>query len=1491
MEGREPPPSPSPSPYRNPSTLFKDITNFKTPKASSRISNFQSPGPKFFTASKQTPGTSSSFRRRPSLAPSNSGRIKAASRKLKAFELEQSQSSRKAQIQKEQSLKSLAKSLSVWLNFLFQNPTSCGCNLSVDGDRTGTLPKGKRDSDPGSAVGVDSAWRDPKRQRDSSWRAVSAVAFSSSKYLNLRSSLEHVCSVDDLTQRMRLYLSMGSCKEVFDAMTHVAKNIDEGRLKMKAHCPLVTDFGLKEKATRILMSYNPIWLRIGLYIVFGGDSLLSDTDANSDEELRFLKMIIEKQFFAHSGLAKDYAYNKKVEGLYRPGYYEALGNVTLKRFLMLALILDRAKCQSSLSLKYGIDGVDGGSPLLFTVESRIKSSHQVIHDFLSSDVMLGEGNISAHLVVLGYKVSYQQHPLVEYDFRVTDLFADLQDGVRLCRAIQLLLDDASILTKMVVPADTLKKNMANCGIALQYLKQAGVVLHDEDGMMIVADDIAGGDKELTLSLLWNMFVHLQLPLLVKKTNLAEEICKIRGSVISFDSSSLEMILKWIQAICENYDCKVDSFASLVDGKAIWCLLDYYFRKQLCCGRSSKDRNKSSQEESIMLATDYSDAVHNFLLSQKLLTLLGNFPEVLQISDILEYNGARNDRSVVILLVFLSSQLIVKKNMDQLNFHKLLGCDCQSTDRKYTCMGCYVRPEATQIKEETYDHHTEDSVRKFKAIQAWWQDMAERNHKSVAKPTSPTSLNLSTNKDSVNIEKVNTDKGNYEGGSIVTHHISAPDLVKAAIVVQRYIRGWLARLRYIHGVALVDKSCNLCQENVARDLQVRAENTEKRNYEGGSIVTHDISAPDLVKAAIVVQRYIRGWLARLRYIHGVALVDKSCNLCQENVARDLQVRAENTEKRNDEGGSIVTHHISAPDLVKAAIVVQRYIRGWLVRLRYIHGVALVDKSCNLCQENVARDLQVRAENTEKSNYEGGNIVTHDISAPDLFKAAIVVQRYIRGWLARLRYIHGVTLVDKSCNLCQESVARDLQVRAAIKIQFAWKNFSVRHSLLYQHSAATKIQSHFRGWLLRRRFHINRQAIIKIQSVYRMSKCWKAYQQYKIAAVSATVIQSYIRGCFARKGAENHRLLIVAIQRYFRGWLIRSQFSCQRQAAVKIQSAIRGLIWRQSFHCHRQAAVEIQRIVRGQISRNRLLGAASLRPIVRNGCPLNSTGALYMGAELNKVVCSVLKLQRWWRSVMSLNFRTNSAVIIQSHIRGWFARQKAARDRQCIVVIQSCWRGYLLRRKETEGQLLELRLRVQKSATNIDDSMRIINRLVAALSELQTMKSISGILHTCVTLDKATAHSQKCCEKLVEEGAVKTLLKIFGSATRSIPDQEVQKHVLSTLRNLARYPHLVEVLIDSPGSVETVACEFVRNKEEGYFTASELLKKVCSSSKGIEAVRRSPALLKRLHNLVEELSRKAGNNDKRNAGRVTVAREATERRLSEAVEIMKMVKQRY
>lgn len=77
-----------------------------------------------------------------------------------------------------------------------------------------------------------------------------------------------------------------------------------------------------------------------------------------------------------------------------------------------------------------------------------------------------------------------------------------------------------------------------------------------------------------------------------------------------------------------------------------------------------------------------------------------------------------------------------------------------------------------------------------------------------------------------------------------------------------------------------------------------------------------------------------------------------------------------------------------------------------------------------------------------------------------------------------------------------------------------------------------------------------------------------------------------------------------------------------------------------------------------------------------------------------------------------------------------------------------------------------------------------------------------------IDMATQHSQKCCEELVAAGAVGTLLKLISSLSRSLPDQEVTKHALSTLRNLSRYPHLINVLIDSCGSVETILREFLR-----------------------------------------------------------------------------------
>lgn len=129
----------------------------------------------------------------------------------------------------------------MWFNFLFENPSSCGCDpayftgeiagsdLSLGGGTKEVLVNnGKRESGPGRRVGVDGPWRGPKRQRDLFWSGegsdeVGKNGFSGSMFSGLKTSLKEICSFEDLTERMRMYLSLGSCKEILEALAQVTK--------------------------------------------------------------------------------------------------------------------------------------------------------------------------------------------------------------------------------------------------------------------------------------------------------------------------------------------------------------------------------------------------------------------------------------------------------------------------------------------------------------------------------------------------------------------------------------------------------------------------------------------------------------------------------------------------------------------------------------------------------------------------------------------------------------------------------------------------------------------------------------------------------------------------------------------------------------------------------------------------------------------------------------------------------------------------------------------------------------------------------------------------------------------------------------------------------------------------------------------------------------------------------------------------------------------
>ncbi|XP_072951078.1 uncharacterized protein [Typha angustifolia] len=1298
------PPSSPPSPSISPN-LFRDVSNYKTPYPSFRNPNPISPSPLplFFTASKNAPSSSTSstnatstFRRRPSSSAA------AASRRLKALELEQSKSSHKAQICREKALKSFSRSLTSWLNLLFSNPRACGCDLGVPNREDDVVSRGKRESLEGEReMGVGGQWRGPKRRRD----GVEKGRLSSAMYAYLEVSLKDVCSLEDVKERMERYMSREGCRDVLLMMYQVCKNIDNGRLKMKVICPIATDLRLKEKSTRVLMCYNPVWLRIGLHIVLGGDSVLQNEKRKGEQEDLFIKMIIEKQLFSHMGIAKAFSYSKLVEGLHRPGYFESLGNIILKRLLLLVSSLDRAKTESSLPVNYGIDGVDGGSAPLFCCHSHIKSSRQIIYECLA-EVMHGEGDLLSHLTILGFKLSYQQFPLSEYDFTIRNLFEDLQDGILLCRATQLLLSEASLISKLITPCDTHKKKIQNCTVALQYLKKAGVLLSDGDGIVIEAEDITNADKELILSLLWNMFTHLQLPLLVERSSLVGEITRLKSSdmdLLKYNTMThTALLLEWIQVV---YSAKAESPSSLLDGDAICCLINYYLNINHHGFSLKENQNGYTKELNKCLYADSSIAICKSLAVHRISELPSDLLKILPLSDILDNDASMEERSVIILLAFLFPQLINSKKMDHLRKTITRRSEYQSPGIKLTAIS------QTPISSS-------GSFRRCSS-------QGKNEPKCVS---------------SQNEEE------------------------QAAMVIQCHIRKINARTKFL-------------KMKIATSL---------------------------------LQSAIRAWLA-VTLINKFDSVNGACSVLQALSGNYYGYFRFMMER----------HYFVRTK--KSVLLIQKAVRVWIARRQHNEGT-------EPSQSNKFSD-NLRA-STYMQSYNCGGIAS------------------CRSTSLNARFQSHLVLHDDA------DILQRQKIMAAKTIQLAWKRYVYHKILLEKISAAVRIQSQWHGYSIRRCFISQVQAVIDIQATVRCFLCRKAFKRCHLATI---VIQRFARGWLARK-----KLLgAYSLQSDWQHLRINDMYSAGSIKSIELKIVLHSILmlqrwWKQvlSHRSRMRSAILIQSAIRGWISRR----------------------------DADKLCCGISIIQRWWRNFLFLKSQKRSVLIIQAYVRGWIARRAAVREKKRIVVIQSYCKGYLAR-KHSKQQVSDLRYRLQKCAANVDDGMRLINRLVAAVSQLLACRSISSIRQTCATLSIASAHSQKCCETLVAAGAVEILLKQIHSLNRGIPDQEVLKHVLSTLRNISQDPKLLQVLIDTPQSVEIIFQELLRNKTDGFSIACDLLKKLCAVKEGLEATRKLYGHVRRLSILAQALERKI-ELDKRTA-RLGAGRDLIAQRHREATDLLVLI----
>uniref|UniRef100_A0A3P8R6K5 Calponin-homology (CH) domain-containing protein n=1 Tax=Astatotilapia calliptera TaxID=8154 RepID=A0A3P8R6K5_ASTCA len=516
--------------------------------------------------------------------------------------------------------------------------------------------------------------------------AVSLAMGGDDKYSVPKAPTKEEMSFSTYTARRKLNRLRRSACQLFtsDAMVKAIQRleleVEARRLLVRKDRHLWKDIGERKKVLNWLLSYNPLWLRIGLETIYGE---LISLESNSDT--LGLAVFILQRLLWNPDIAAEFRH-PRVPHLYKDGHEEALSRFTLKKLLLLVCFLDKAK--ESRLIEH--------DPCLFCVDAEFKASKDLLLAF-SRDFLSGEGILPRHLSYLGLPVSHVQTPLDEFDFAVKNLAVDLKCGVRLVRVMELLVQDWTLSVKLRLPAISRLQKVHNVDVALQVLKSKGIDLKDERGSTIDSRDIVDGHREKTLSLLWKIIFAFHV--ILNEDQLKQEIgflkktlrTKRRLASLKADrglrqtpaktrvpyehgSTKVTLLMDWVRSVCDFYNLQVENFTvTFSDGRVLCYLIHHYHpgllpeasvshrttqtvecsprgRLELSCSASDSDSSFESLPTELL-----KNEKSNFKLVNSAVSFLGGVPAMINPADM--SNTIPNEKVVMSYLSFLCARLL------------------------------------------------------------------------------------------------------------------------------------------------------------------------------------------------------------------------------------------------------------------------------------------------------------------------------------------------------------------------------------------------------------------------------------------------------------------------------------------------------------------------------------------------------------------------------------------------------------------------------------------------------------------------------------------------------------------------------------------------------------------------------------------------------------------------------------------------------------------
>ncbi|XP_043425020.1 abnormal spindle-like microcephaly-associated protein isoform X4 [Prionailurus bengalensis] len=1121
----------------------------------------------------------------------------------------------------------------------------------------------------------------------------------------------------------RLFTSENMVK----AIKKLEIEIEARRLIVRKDRHLWKDLGERQKVLNWLLSYNPLWLRIGLETIYG--ELISLED-NSD--VTGLAVFILNRLLWNPDIAAEYRH-PSVPHLYRDGHEEALSKFTLKKLLLLVCFLDYAK----------ISRLIDHDPCLFCKDAEFKTSKEILLAF-SRDFLSGEGDLSRHLSFLGLPVNHVQTPFDEFDFAVTNLAVDLQCGVRLVRIMELLTRDWNLSKKLRIPAISRLQKMHNVDIVLQILRSRGIQLNDEHGNAILSKDIVDRHREKTLALLWKIAFAFQVDISLNLDQLKEEIdflkhtqslkkttsalsChsdaiinkeKDKRNSGSFErySESIKLLMDWVNAVCAFYNKKVENFTvSFSDGRVLCYLIHhyhpYYVPFDAICQRTTQTvectqtgsvvLNSSSESDGSSLdlslkALDHENTSElykellenekkNFQLVRSAVRDLGGIPAMIHHSDM--SNTIPDEKVVITYLSFLCARLL--DLCKETRAARLI----QTTWRKY------------KLKTDLKRHQERDKAARIiqSAVISFLSKQRLKKEINAALAIQKHWRRLLAQRKLLMLKKEKLEKVQNESASVIQRYwrrystrkqflklkyysVILQSRIRMIIAVtsyKRYLwatvtiqRHWLAYLRRKHDQQRYEllKSSSLIIQSVFRrwkqhkmQLQIKATIILQRAFREW----HVRKRAKEEKSAVVIQSWYRMHKELRKYIHL-----RSCVVIIQTRFRCLQ--AQKSYKRRKE----------------AILTIQKFYRAHLKgkteRANYLQKRAAAIQLQAAFRGMKARNLhrQIRAACVFQSYW---RMRRDRFRFLNLKKITIKLQAQVRmhQQLQKYKKIKKAALIIqihlRASILAKRALASYQKTRSAvIVLQSAYRGMQARRKFIHILTSIIKIQSYYRAYISRKKFLRLKHATVKLQSIVKMKQTRKQYLHLRAATL---FIQQWYRSikvaALKREEYVQMRESCIKLQAFVRGHLVRKQMRSQRKAAVSLQSYFRMRKMRQHYLEMYKAAVVIQyyyRAYKAQVSQRK-----NFLQVKR---AVTCVQAAYRGYKVRQLIkqqsIAALKIQTAFRGYSK---RKKYQYVLQSTIKiqRWYRTYRTVRDvrmqfletKAAVISLQSAYRGWKVR----------------------------------------------------------------------------------------------------------------------------------------------------------------------------------------------------------------------